>query len=173
MSSGRTGLQAAVLETTWGSLCIDASERGVRSCRLPEAPDRPVPFHVLRARFPRGGTPLLRRALAYARAMVEGRAPGACPALDEAVVFAATEFQRAIWKALSEIPRGDTATYGELAGRAGHPRAARAAGSACGANPLPLFIPCHRALAAGGRLGGFSGGLAWKIHLLSKEGVER
>lgn len=173
MSGGRTGFQTAVLETTWGSVFIDASDRGVQNCRLPEASDQPVPFRVLRARLPRNGTPILRRAVAYSRAMLDGRSSGACPTLDDAVLSGATEFQRAIWKALSEIPRGDTATYGELAGRAGHPRAARAAGGACGANPLPLFIPCHRALAAGGRLGGFSGGLAWKIHLLSKEGVLR
>lgn len=82
-------------------------------------------------------------------------------------------FRRAVWRALRALPRGRTATYGELARRAGNPRAARAAGTACGANPLPLFVPCHRAVAAGGRLGGFSSGLAWKRLLLSGEGAGR
>jgi methylated-DNA-[protein]-cysteine S-methyltransferase len=65
-----------------------------------------------------------------------------------------------------------TRTYGEIAEAIGSPGAARAVGSACGANPLPLFIPCHRAVAAGGKLGGFSGGLGIKKKLLAWEGVE-
>ena len=83
----------------------------------------------------------------------------------------ATAFQRAIWRAMQRIPRGRTMTYAELARRAGRPRASRAAGGACGANPLPLFVPCHRIVATGGGLGGFSGGLAWKVHLLRVEGA--
>lgn len=170
MSGGRTGLRTAVLETTWGRLRIDATDRGVGRCRLPEPPARPVPLRVLRSRVPRGADPVLRRAAEYARSAIEGREPGACPALDAG---GATEFRRAVWAALRKIPRGRTATYAELARRAGRPRAARAAGSACGANPLPLFVPCHRAVAAGGRLGGFSAGRAWKALLLSGEGAWR
>ena len=71
--------------------------------------------------------------------------------------------------ALRRIPRGETITYGELAHRMGASHAARAVGSACGANPLPLFIPCHRVVAANGKLGGFSAGLGWKRFLLAKE----
>ena len=66
-----------------------------------------------------------------------------------------------------------TTVISSLASRqAGRPKAVRATGGACGANPLPLFVPCHRVVAAGGRLGGFSSGRAWKIHLLSREGIE-
>ena len=173
MNRGRTDLQTAVLETTWGSLSIDASDRGVAACRLPRAPSRPVPFRVSRVRVPPGSPPVLRRAADFARAVVEGRAPGKCPALDAAALGGATEFRRSVWTALRKIPRGGTLTYSELARRAGHPRAARAAGSACGANPLPLFIPCHRAVAANGGLGGFSAGLAWKTRLLTGEGTWR
>ena len=82
-----------------------------------------------------------------------------------------TDFQRSVWRQLLRIPAGSTVTYAEMAARAGYPRACRAAGQACGANPIPLFIPCHRVLAANGRLGGFSGGLAWKRLLLTVEGV--
>jgi O-6-methylguanine DNA methyltransferase len=79
-----------------------------------------------------------------------------------------TEFQRAVWNALKKIPRGQTRTYGEIAAAIGRPKAVRAVGLACGANPLPVFIPCHRAVAKNG-LGGFSSGLPWKELLLKLE----
>jgi methylated-DNA-[protein]-cysteine S-methyltransferase len=82
-----------------------------------------------------------------------------------------TAFQLAVWRALRRIPRGSVSTYGELAAQAGFARAARAAGSAAGANPLPVVVPCHRLLAAGPRLGGYSGGLRRKRMLLELEGV--
>jgi O-6-methylguanine DNA methyltransferase len=83
----------------------------------------------------------------------------------------ATPFRWRVWEALRRIPPGKTVSYGELARRIGAPGAARAIGSACGANPVPVLIPCHRVLAANGRLGGFSGGLQWKRRLLEIEGV--
>lgn len=81
-----------------------------------------------------------------------------------------TEFQQAVWNAMQTIPRGATRTYGEIAETIGHPRALRAVGSACGANPLPLFIPCHRVVAKNS-LGGFGSGLPWKKMLLTTEGA--
>ena len=173
---GPADLRTAVLETTWGDISIHASPRGVCGCRLPKASARAfnVPFRVVGVRWPRRAVAGLRRAADFARRTCEGRDPGPCPALDEtALACGVPEFRRAVWRALRAIPRGRTATYGELARHAGRPRAARAAGSACGANPLPLFVPCHRAVAAGGRPGGFSSGLAWKRLLLSGEGGRR
>jgi len=82
-----------------------------------------------------------------------------------------TEFQRAVWRQLRAIPRGQYRTYGEIADILGKPGAARAVGGACGANPLLLIIPCHRVLAADGRLGGFSSGLDLKRKLLDLEGI--
>ena len=79
-----------------------------------------------------------------------------------------SEFQRQVWSALQRIPYGETCTYGELARRLGREGAARAIGAANGANPLPLLIPCHRVVAAGG-LGGYSGGLELKRRLLALE----
>ncbi len=70
-----------------------------------------------------------------------------------------------------EIPYGDTRTHGEVAKSAGSPKAVRAAGQACGANPIILFIPCHRVVSATG-LGGFGAGLEWKQRLLDLERVE-
>ena len=173
MSSGKADLQTAVLETTWGDISIAAGSRGVGACRLPLVAVPPVAFRLLRVRLSRGAGPVLRQAVTYVQALLAGRAPGKPPALDQAVFADATEFRRAIWKALQKLPRGRVATYAELARQAGHPGAARAAGGACGANPLPLFVPCHRAVAANGGLGGFSAGLAWKVWLLAGEGVRR
>jgi methylated-DNA-[protein]-cysteine S-methyltransferase len=80
-----------------------------------------------------------------------------------------SDFQREVWSALLRIPWGETRTYGELARRLGREGAARAIGTANGANPLPILIPCHRVVAADG-LGGYSGGPALKRRLLSLEG---
>lgn len=82
-----------------------------------------------------------------------------------------SDFQLRVLRELTAIPRGSTRTYGEVAGAVGTPKAARAVGQACGANRIPVIIPCHRVLAAGGGLGGFSGGLDWKMRLLALEGV--
>ena len=82
-----------------------------------------------------------------------------------------TVFQKHIWTLLTEIPFGAVAAYGEIAARAGRPNATRAVGAACHCNPIPIFIPCHRVVAAGGRLGGFGLGLELKQRLLDLEGV--
>ncbi|MFG0332646.1 MAG: methylated-DNA--[protein]-cysteine S-methyltransferase [Maioricimonas sp. JB049] len=84
-----------------------------------------------------------------------------------------TPFRKAIVSNLRRIPYGTTISYGELARQAGRPRAARAVGQAMACNTLPLLIPCHRVIAARGRLGGFSAptGVALKERLLALEGV--
>lgn len=81
-----------------------------------------------------------------------------------------TALQRMVWLKIAEIPYGYTVSYTDLATKVGFPRAVRAVASACGANPLPLIIPCHRVVAKDGTLGGFSlGGLAVKETLLGLE----
>lgn len=80
-----------------------------------------------------------------------------------------TEFQRQVWRALTEIPYGKTVSYGELARRIGKPSASRAVGLANGANPLPIIVPCHRVIGADGSLTGFGGGLPIKRKLLALE----
>jgi O-6-methylguanine DNA methyltransferase len=96
-----------------------------------------------------------------------GRKPEKLPPLD----LAGTEFQKSVWNALRKISIGKTKSYGEIARAIGRPRAVRAVGSACGANPVPVLVPCHRVLAANKKLGGFSGGLDWKRKLLVRETV--
>ena len=80
-----------------------------------------------------------------------------------------TDFQLAVWHEIGTIPYGETRTYGGIASGAGRPRAVRAAGTATGNNPAPILVPCHRVIAAQGRLGGFSGGLDAKRRLLALE----
>ncbi len=83
-----------------------------------------------------------------------------------------TAFQQRVWEALRMVPAGKTATYGELAARAGSPRAARAVGQACARNPIPVLIPCHRAVGASGP-GGWSGLAGAKEWLLAHEASGR
>jgi methylated-DNA-[protein]-cysteine S-methyltransferase len=79
-------------------------------------------------------------------------------------------FQTSVWRALTEIPYGETVSYGELARRVGS--VPRAVGMANGANPLPILVPCHRVIGADGSLTGFGGGLALKRALLALEGAD-
>lgn len=82
-----------------------------------------------------------------------------------------TDFQKSVWKMMREIPYGETATYGGMAMALGS--GPRAVGMACGRNPIPIIVPCHRVLGSGGKEGGFSGGqgLPTKRKLLALEGV--
>ena len=102
------------------------------------------------------------------RAILAGRPARNLPPLD---LTAGTLFQQSTWQALARIPLGKTSTYGKIAAAIRRPKAVRAVGGACGANPIPLLVPCHRVLPQTGGLGGFSGGLDWKRRLLEREGV--
>jgi methylated-DNA-[protein]-cysteine S-methyltransferase len=77
-----------------------------------------------------------------------------------------------VWQTIATIPHGEVLSYAEIAIRAGYPNAFRAVGTACGANPIALVIPCHRVVASGGKLGGYGGGLESKVWLLRHEGFE-
>lgn len=80
-----------------------------------------------------------------------------------------TAFQNRVWRAMRSIPYGKTASYGQIARRIGSPSACRAVGAACGRNPLPIVIPCHRVIGQSGSLTGFGGGLTRKRTLLDLE----
>lgn len=82
---------------------------------------------------------------------------------------AGTDFQKQVWKATRQIPYGQTRSYWWVAVRMGNPYAMRAVGSALGANPIGIIMPCHRVLRADGGLGGFASGLEWKKLLLAHE----
>ncbi len=83
-----------------------------------------------------------------------------------------SEFRRRVWQAVAEIPYAETLSYAQVAASAGNPNAYRAAGSACGANPIVIVVPCHRVVGSDRRLHGFGGGLDTKAWLLRHEGRE-
>lgn len=93
-------------------------------------------------------------------------------AFDLQLAPAGTDFQLRVWRALREIPYGTVRDYSDIARAIGQPKATRAVGQANGRNPLPIVIPCHRVIAGGGAIGGFSSGLDIKHRLLALEGVE-
>ncbi len=107
-----------------------------------------------------------------AAAAVARYVAGDLAALDDvAVDVTGTPFQQRVWTALRSIPVGTTCSYGELAARVGSPGAVRAVGTANGANPVWLVVPCHRVVRSDGSLGGYGGGLDRKAWLLAHEGA--
>ena len=163
MPNPPTSLFRTPIESADGTFLAFFSERGL--CRLdfpgrksPPAADAKAPAKI--QSWQRQTEQALRRCLA-------GQKPAALPPLDTS----GSEFQQAVWRVLSAITPGQTMTYAQVACAVKRPLAARAVGQACGANPIPVLIPCHRVLAAGGGVGGFSGGLNWKRRLLEREGI--
>lgn len=143
------------------------------SLRLEEREGRLVRLHIERAPPPAAATApgeppsaLLREAVRQ----LEGYFAGERQAFDLPLSPEGSDFEQQVWQALLAIPYGATLTYGGLARRIGG--VARAVGQACGANPLPIVVPCHRVLSAGGS-GGFSalGGVETKYRLLALEGA--
>jgi AraC family transcriptional regulator of adaptative response/methylated-DNA-[protein]-cysteine methyltransferase len=125
----------------------------------------------LRSRFPRA---TLKKPPAEFAGWVEKVVrlvddPGRTGGLDLPLDVRGTAFQRRVWEALRQIPAGTTATYTEIAGRLGSPRAARAVAGACAANTLAVAIPCHRVVASGGGLAGYRWGVERKRRLLAQE----
>ena len=114
---------------------------------------------------------LLRQVRATLDAYFDGTAQA--PAFDFPYRPDGTPFQQRVWHILTEIPFGGTLSYGAVAEKLGAPRAVRAVARACGANPVPVLIPCHRVVGGNGGLGGYSGdgGVQTKRRLLALEGV--
>jgi methylated-DNA-[protein]-cysteine S-methyltransferase len=112
--------------------------------------------------------PVLREAVAQLRAYFAGERTAFALPLD---LQAGTPFQRSVWTALQDIPRGATTSYAQLARRLGRPQAARAIGAAVGRNPVSIVVPCHRVLGTDGGLTGYAGGLERKTALLKLEGA--
>jgi len=154
----------AVVETTLGAMLVAATDKGV--CRLSFNEDHAA----LRARFPNAdlaeGGADFAALLQQVIDAVEAPGTGADIPLD----VAGTAFQEACWKALRDIPPGETRSYSEIAATAGNPKAVRAAGSANGANNVAVLIPCHRVIRSDGGIGGYAYGTAIKEELLRREG---
>lgn len=103
------------------------------------------------------------------KSMLAGRDAKELPPLDWT---GKSDFQKSVWRALLKISAGKTKSYGEVAQAISNPKAVRAVGGACGANPIPVLVPCHRVLAANNKIGGFSGGAEWKRKLLERDGIK-
>jgi len=162
------GRGARIAYTTFaspiGRVTIAGTERGLCSVMLGEGAEKQLAEEFPEAelaREPKALAPVKRAILEF----LAGDATLARIPLD----IRGTVFQRKVWEQLRRIPAGETRTYGEIARAIGAPRAVRAVGSACGANPVALVIPCHRALRADGSLGGYAWGLARKKRLLEIE----
>jgi methylated-DNA-[protein]-cysteine S-methyltransferase len=151
-----------------GPLLIAGDQEGVRHIRFP----RPDGSKKSRAVKPeRGWIESSSGAVAQAVAQLREYFAGSRTEFDLPLAPQGTHFQLAVWRELQRIPYGQTISYGELARRIGNPKASRAVGTANGANQIPIVIPCHRVIAAGGKLGGFGGGLPVKEALLALEGA--
>ena len=108
-------------------------------------------------------------AFADIRTQLEEYFAGQRDSFDIKMHLEGTAFQRTVWHALTEIPYGETISYGELARRIGRPDRARAVGTANGQNPIAVIVPCHRVIGANGKLVGYGGGLDNKLRLLELE----
>lgn len=160
------------LASPLGDLTVAASCRGVVRVALPTTSFLDLVAHCLRryddmelARMPAPSSWLEPAARAI-EATLGGTEP-TLPAMD----LDATEFEQSVLDEICAIPRGETRSYGEIAEAIGRPDASRAVGQACGANPVPILIPCHRVLGQRGGLVGFGGGMELKVRLLALEGV--
>ena len=164
-----------LFDTAIGRCGIAWGDRGVVGVQLPEARERETRARLLQ-RFPdareASPTPDIKRAIDSIVALLRGEASDLSTIpLD---LDSVPPFDRRVYEVARAIPPGATLTYGEIAARLGTPDAARAVGQALGRNPFALVVPCHRVLAAGGKLGGFSanGGITTKLRLLAIEGAQ-
>lgn len=161
-------LYIARADSDLGPIAVATSERGAAAIELDgdEARLRRRLARAWRGVEVREDAAPNRGLIAEVRAYLDGRLRRFTVRPD----LRGTEFQLLVWGALRRIPFGETRSYGEVARAVGRPRAARAIGAACNANPLPLLVPCHRVVGADGALVGFGGGLALKERLLALEG---
>jgi methylated-DNA-[protein]-cysteine S-methyltransferase len=165
-------LDVATLDTPIGPLTLIADGDALVGLEFSDERDRLTtlrarlerhlgPFTTRKRRDPAGATTRLRAYFKGAQAALE----------DQPVTMLGTPFQVAVWTQLRRIPPGRTISYAELATRVGSARGFRAVGAANGSNPVALFVPCHRVIAADGTLGGYGGGLERKRRLLELEGA--
>ena len=170
-----TDLGFALFDTPIGCCGIVWNGRGIAGVQLPEGDRGAVRARVLR-RFPGAGEavppPDVQRVVDDMTALLHGEPRDLGYVKIDAAAL--PDFHRRIYDVARTIPAGATLSYGEIAERLGDRLLARDVGEAFGRNPFPIIVPCHRVLAAGGKVGGFSarGGVRTKLRLLSIEGAE-
>jgi AraC family transcriptional regulator, regulatory protein of adaptative response / methylated-DNA-[protein]-cysteine methyltransferase len=151
--------------TPLGTALVAATDKGV--CAVKLGRDATELERLLAEEFP--AAELAREPLRELKDKVLGFIAGEASLARVPLDIRGTVFQRRVWEVLRRIPRGETRTYGEIAKAIGAPTAVRAVGSACGANPVALVVPCHRAVRTDGGLGGYAWGLPTKRRLLELE----
>lgn len=161
-------VHTAEFESPIGELRIASTEAGIAYLGLPRSGGRGFAGWLSRS------VPGARRNAAFApnrdaiRQVLE-YLDGKRTLFDVPLDLRGTPFQCAVWQALLAIPYGETRSYAEIARGVDNPGAVRAVGTANGANPVPLIVPCHRVIQSGGKLGGYGGGLDLKRRLLAME----
>lgn len=177
MRNSECGIREGVFKTPLGWAGVAVSDQGIRRIVLPRKEKRAVEAELERSLTEARNTtrtacdpasvlgPAVKLLLKY----FSGERVSFDLLLD---IRYYTAFQRAVWKAAAEIPYGETRSYAWIALRIKRPRAARAVGSALGANPVPIMVPCHRVISSAGTLGGFSGGLELKRELIDLEKIQ-
>ena len=153
------------IATSEGDFIATYSDQGLAELRFPSGQNEPA---VTDKNIPAEIRLWHRLTMAALKAILAGHDPETLPPLD---LSGGTAFQQSVWRAMLKIKLGCTQSYSQIATAIGNPKAVRAVGGACGANPIPVLVPCHRVLAAQQKLGGFSSGLDWKKKLLAREGV--
>jgi AraC family transcriptional regulator of adaptative response/methylated-DNA-[protein]-cysteine methyltransferase len=154
-----------------GVALVAATDRGLCAVRLGGVADEASLEAALRAEYPRAAVARDDEGMGELAALVGDLAAGRPrpEASTQPLDVQATAFRRRVWEALRRIPAGQTRSYGQVAAAVGAPRAARAVGAACAANPVAVIVPCHRVVASDGSLHGYAYGLARKRQLLDAE----
>lgn len=169
-AEGLLDVAYANLDSPFGPLLLAATPRGLAKVNLPNQ-DAEKALEELAAKI----SPRVLEApakLDEARRALDLYFEGELTEFELPIDWRLTGgFRGKVQRAIKRIPYGQTRTYTEMARRAGNERAVRAAGTACGSNPVPIVVPCHRVLRTGGNLGGYGGGLPMKEALLKLEGV--
>lgn len=153
-----------------GKLLVAESEKGL--CAVQVRDSEEALERSLRERFADAVIVRDEKALAPLRKMVLASIAGRPSSRNVALDLQGTSFQQSVWKELLRIPAGVTRSYADVARAIGNPKATRAVAQACGANPLPVVVPCHRVISSDGTIGGYTGGVRIKKALLDAEGVE-
>lgn len=160
-------IEYCALRCSLGWLMVGRTDRGVCSLTLGENPDSLL--RLLREEFPEADLTEAPEAMSELCERLVGVADRGEDGLDLPVEVVATDFQWRVWRAMRQIPRGETRSYSELAAMAGSPAAVRAAASACAGNRISLLIPCHRVVRADGSTGDYAWGPERKARLLEAE----
>lgn len=149
-----------VFDSPIGAITIEADDRAVTAIRFESESGSPT------------GAPRVNAVIRQTKQQLSEYFRGKRQKFELPLEPAGSDFQLRVWKALQSIQFGEAVSYGAVARKIRKPAAARAVGAACGRNPIPIVIPCHRVVGAGGKLTGYGGGIEIKEWLLKHEGAD-